>query len=116
MNPVRALHNKAMEFADQAIYARHNGDLAAFDIFSRQAFELEVQAAKAVEDDLTAEPTRSVLHRSAATLAYDCGEYREAERLIAVGLAGNPPYEIAQELRELQLQVEASLATRNANS
>jgi hypothetical protein len=47
------------------------------------------------------EPTRSVLHRSAATLALDCGEYREAERLVATALAGNPPEPIANELRDV---------------
>jgi hypothetical protein len=41
------------------------------------------------------------LLRSAATLALDCGEYRQAERLASIGLAGNPPAEIAVELREV---------------
>ena len=30
-----------------------------------------------------------------------CQEFREAERLIAHGLSGNPPFEIAEELRDL---------------
>jgi hypothetical protein len=34
-------------------------------------------------------------------LALQCQEYREAERLIATALSGNPPVEIAEELREL---------------
>jgi hypothetical protein len=51
------------------------------------------------------EPTRSVLLRSAASLAIDCGEFREAERLIAAALSGSPPEEIADELRDLLEQV-----------
>ncbi|HEX5271222.1 MAG TPA: hypothetical protein VFW33_12065, partial [Gemmataceae bacterium] len=51
--------------------------------------------------DPSLEPTRSVLHRSAASLALECGEYREAERLIATALAGSPPETIAEELRDL---------------
>jgi hypothetical protein len=51
------------------------------------------------------EPTRSVLHRSAPTLALECGALRDAERLIAVALSGDPPAEIAEELRDLLEQV-----------
>jgi len=47
------------------------------------------------------EPTRSVLHRSAATLALECGALCDPERLIAVALSGDPPAEIAEELRDL---------------
>jgi hypothetical protein len=47
------------------------------------------------------EPTRSVLFRSAATLALRCGELREAEKLASIGLSGHPPDEIADELREV---------------
>ena len=54
---------------------------------------------------LEMEPTRSVLLRSAASLALDCGEVRQSERLIAQGLVGNPPEEIANELRDLLEQV-----------
>ena len=55
------------------------------------------------------EPTRSVLHRSAASLAFRCGEYREAERLIARALLGNPPEEIADELRRLNNKINFHL-------
>lgn len=51
------------------------------------------------------EPTRSVLHRSAATLAVNCGELQAAERLITTALSGNPPQEIAEELKDLFIQI-----------
>ena len=38
-------------------------------------------------------------------MALDCGREREAERLIATALSGNPPGEIAEELRDLLEQV-----------
>jgi hypothetical protein len=44
-----------------------------------------------------------VLHRSAASLAVDCLQLREAERLIGRALAGNPPPDIDDELRDLLL-------------
>jgi hypothetical protein len=58
-----------------------------------------------LEHHLELEPTRSVLYRSAASLALDCSEFAEAERLIASGLAGYPPSEIAEELRDLYERV-----------
>ena len=54
---------------------------------------------------MDAEPSRSILHRSAATLAIDCGELKAAERLIATALSGNPPEEIAEELKDLFIQI-----------
>jgi hypothetical protein len=40
-------------------------------------------------------------------LALNCDEYRLAEKLLAVGLAGDPPAEIADEMRDLMEQVYA---------
>ena len=91
------LHRQAMELADQAFVARRSNHLPMARSFAYRAYVLEKQAA---EQSIT-EPTRSVLHRSAATLALDCGEYREAERLVAAALSGSPPEPIANELREV---------------
>ncbi|MBD2338451.1 hypothetical protein H6G64_15865 [Calothrix sp. FACHB-156] len=65
-------------------------------------------------DKLDAEPTHSVLHHSAATLTIDCGEFCIAEHLIAIALgaalraialSGNPPQEIAEELKDLFIKI-----------
>ena len=98
---VSRLHKEAMDFAGYAFLARRDGDYEKFVALSRSAYEKEAEAARLIANQQDIEPTRSVLHRSAATLAFHCGEYREAERLIATALAGNPPGEIADELREL---------------
>ena len=102
---ILGLHDEAMEYADHAYFARKDGDLEGFLRYSRLAYEKEEQAALSIES-VESEPTRSVLHRSAATLAYDCGEYRNAENLIFRALVGNPPEEIADELRELYDKVK----------
>ena len=68
-------------------------------------FTFEKKAAVEIAGDFDFEPSRSVLHRSAASLALQCGEFREAERLIAGALAGFPPDEVADELRDLLEQV-----------
>ena len=70
-----------------------------------QALALESEAAQMVADDLTAEPTRSVLHRSAASLAIECGELQTAEKLIERALADPRPADIEAELKDLFLQI-----------
>ena len=99
------IHREAMELADQAYLARLQGDIDKGKELLRKAFEKEREAANMMVSDYDKEPTRSVLHRSAASLAIDCGEVREAERLISSALVGNPPDEIASELRDLLEQV-----------
>lgn len=97
-----------MNIVDQAFIARHRGNIQLANTLTRRAFELETAAAQQVRDDFSAEPTRSILYRSAASLAMQIGEYREAERLIASALVGDPPQEIANELRDLLEQVNFS--------
>src|SRR5689334_14289473 len=98
---INALHAKAMELAGRAFQADLHAAYAAAETLFREAFELERQAAEAVAPDHNAEPSRSVLLRSAASLALDCHEFREAERLVAIALSGNPPFELCEELRDL---------------
>jgi hypothetical protein len=102
---VTALHHEAMELADKASVELLRGNVDRALQLTRQAFEKERDAATHVAADMDFEPTRSVLHRSAASLALECGETREAERLIAVALSGKSPNEIAEELRDLLEQV-----------
>lgn len=101
MSKINNLHDRAMEFSDQAFFAKREGNMNSAKKFSRQAFELETQAAEMLKNNLDEEPSRSVLYRSAASMAISCEEYRQAEKLIATALSGNPPEEIADELRDL---------------
>ncbi|MCO6454150.1 MAG: hypothetical protein J5I93_02440 [Pirellulaceae bacterium] len=98
---INLLHEEAMTLAGQAFHADLHGDYSAAEELFRKAFDLERRGAMLLADDTGSEPTRSVLLRSAASLAVDCREFREAERLVAIGLSGNPPHEIADELRDL---------------
>ena len=109
MSTIKELHQSAMENADLALAAQRTGnDEGARSLF-RAAFDLERQAAAMLSPLPDAEPSRSVLHRSAASLALDCGEYRQAEILICEALRGYPPDEIAEELRDLLEQVNFRL-------
>lgn len=94
-----------MEHAELAAIARLNADNERSRKLLRKAFTLEKQAAKLTVSRINLEPTRSILHRSAATLALDCREFREAEQLASMALAGDPPPEILEELRELLDQI-----------
>ena len=91
---VEELHEEAMNLVDLAVAAQREGkpSLAIF----RHALTLEIEAAGLV----TIEPSRSILYRSAAALALEAGKAQEAERLATLGLDGDPPPEIAAELRE----------------
>lgn len=108
MSQMQALHQQAMDLAEAAAVARLRGTPEQAAQLTRQAFEREMQAAALIASTLDAEPTRAVLHRSAASLAIECGELRAAERLIATALSGNPPLEIAEELKDLFIQINLS--------
>lgn len=101
MQRVEELHRESMEHAEQALLARSRGESeTAMELFLA-AFRLEKAAADLLADKLDLEPSRSILHRSAAALALDCGETREAEKLVAQALVGMPPEDVADELRDL---------------
>lgn len=104
-----AAHREAMDFADAAFLATRKGDFGQAQEYYRQALEREREAANAISDRYDLEPSRSVLYRSAATLALSCKDFREAERLAACGLASeNVPEEIGKELRDILADVHCS--------
>ncbi|MCX7044439.1 MAG: hypothetical protein NTX50_02995 [Candidatus Sumerlaeota bacterium] len=107
-------HTKAMDLADEADLLRKSGLRDRAKAIYKNAFELERQVAEALIEDVAREPARSVFLRSAASLAIDCGLNRDAERMIAHALAGNPPDDIADELRNLfeQANFKRHLAIR----
>jgi hypothetical protein len=112
---IETLHQSAMLLAQEAETTR---DTARSQTLFRAAFEKEREAAELLQDRLDLEPTRSVLFRSAASLAVDCRDFAEAERLLEKGLAGRPPADIANEMRDLRRSIpaKAPLGERRAIS
>lgn len=104
MQIVEALHHEALELVDRAVLARQCGDFDRMTALTKAAFAKERAAADLVANEWDFEPTRSILHRSAAVLAIECFLLREAERLIGRALAGNPPIDLADELRDLLIE------------
>jgi len=98
---IQELHTKAIEFADKAFIKRFNGNTDEAIILFAQAFDLEKAAAYSAKEEGIGEPTLSVLLKSAASLGINCEKLIEAEKLICLALCGEPPLEIAEELRNL---------------
>lgn len=117
IHTVNDLHEETMDKAEHAFVGRvykpghflHKSLEEILTLF-RQALGLERQAAGLVEVGI--EPTRSILYRSAASLAFNCGDYQEARRLAQAGLDGNPPAWVADELREVLSEVEKNEVSR----
>jgi hypothetical protein len=105
MTQVNVLHKEAMDLAELAQVAKLRGEIEQSNHLLRQAFTQESSAAALIANHWESEPTRSVLHRSAASLAIECEEFEIANRLIATALSGNPPAEIAEELQDLFIQI-----------
>ena len=105
LQEIKELHDQAMSLVDEAIIARHRGDLNLTKRKYREAFPLEKEAALRTKEENVGEPSESVLLRSAATIALNAGMYLDAEKLACLALSGNPPGAIADELREVLIEV-----------
>jgi len=108
MQNIEELHTKAMDLAEEAFLDQKRGaHFKAISLF-KTALNLEQKAASLLPLAKNSEPTRSLLYRSAASIAYYAGEYEIADRLIANGLAGYPPNEIKNELKNLYVRYQDS--------
>lgn len=94
-------HDEAMKLADMADAAKRRGDIAGATKLYQQAFELEACAADCFQFIADYEPTRSILYLSAASLAKLAGDLDECRTFAQRGLNGNPPADVAKDLREL---------------
>ena len=98
---IRESHNKAMELAALADLQKAQGNKDNAKSLYEESYSFEYEAAMNAYNSNVGEPSVSVLLRSAASLAMSCNKLREAEKLIALALSGEPPMEIAEELRNL---------------
>ena len=101
MQTIEELHSNAMNIAEEAFIVQRNGDSEKACALFREALDMEQQAAERLPLGLESEPTRSILYRSAASLAYNTNDYELADRLVARGLSGYPPIDIKEELKNL---------------
>lgn len=98
------LHRVAMEYEDDAILAHHAGKHEEYYRLSEEAYAKEYEAAELIRNNVS-HHMHGTLHRSAATLAFRCGKFRDAERLIVNGLVADPDLEIREKLHRLLIEV-----------
>lgn len=101
MTTPKEFHNQAMLLYEQSIALRFQKNESERLRLLNEAFELEKNAALLLIDRYDLEPTRGKLFASAATMAYQCQKFRDAEIMVAHGLSGNISDEILGELRDL---------------
>lgn len=101
MKSAKELHEEAMSFYEQSLAAKLKGQVEVRLELLKQAFKLEREAALLLVDKYELEPTRSKLFASCATIAYQLSDFRESEKMVAMGLAGNPPQNVLEELRDM---------------
>jgi hypothetical protein len=94
-------HDQAMAMVDEAREAERAGNKERRIESLRAAYRLERQAANLLDPIADSEPTRSVLFRSASSLAFRAEDYHEACNLAFDGLSGNCPEELAAELLDI---------------
>jgi hypothetical protein len=93
-------HSHAMDLAEQAFRLVSANSSGAIELFSK-AYAIEREIADAIPALEENEPSRSIMYRSAASLALNAGLHRDAEIMVSQGLIGYPPEEIADELRDV---------------
>lgn len=101
MTTLNDLHSKAMDLAEEAFGLVRSGEEDRAQALFLEALGFEVEAASLLPPSQESEPSRSVLYRSAASLAFNAGDYDTAERLVGHGLSGFPPPEVREELKAL---------------
>lgn len=103
---INELHQIAMKSAHEADVKNREGETGDAKRLYKIAFEHELEAAMAFISDSNEEPSRSILLRSAASLAIDADELFEAFRIIALAKTKHTPEAILTELSDLKLVCE----------
>jgi len=103
-NKIRELHHKAMRLVDESDKMRRLGYTDLVNPLIERAYELELESASLS----VTEPSRSVLYRGAATLAWRCGRFDDARKAIALGCTDATHPEIRDEFHDLLKQLPES--------
>lgn len=100
LKEVEKIHDEAMDLLGESFIALMKKDVDLSRKLKLQAYHKEKDAAyRLINEDI--EPSRSILFRSAASLAYELGLHEESKNLVCIGLNGNPPDRVVGELDDL---------------
>ena len=108
---LEALHDIAMEFAEEANFAHKRGEAQTAKLFYQKAFNLEKTYALSFPTKPAYLLSRAVFLRSAAYLAFNTGHFIDALQLTLIGLSGNLLAFIAQQLKELKKKLQVKSAS-----
>ena len=101
MTSSKDLHRQAMDLVTGALALKAKADFSGYVRMMKQALPLETAAAELMIDELDAEPTRSVLFLGAANIAWACRDTEVTKRMITLGLKGNAPLKMTDDLIRL---------------
>ena len=108
LEKAKIIHEKAMALSQEAIMARVWNDETKAQILYKQSFDLEREAAYIYAERFDKEPIRSILYRSAASLAIECLLYQEADLLIQQGQSSQTPIDVMDDFQELKDKMRLS--------
>ena len=111
MKKINKIHREAMKLAEFGLLEKMDGNYKIALKFFKDAYNLEKQAAMSVKKNIDNEPTRSILFRSAASLAQNAKLFLEAENMIMKGLDGYPPPKIKLQLRNVFKEIAPEIYT-----
>jgi hypothetical protein len=113
---IRDTHNAAVAAAKLAKRALLQNDRRTFIELSNKALELAKIAAYELMDSHDSEPTRSVLFRTSAFIAFQMGNYHETLELVDQALTGRPYEEISEELQSLRTKAQIAVKRRRTRA
>ena len=105
----KIIHEKAMALSQEATMARIWNDETKAQILYKESYGLEREAAYIYSERFDKEPIRSILYRSAASLAVECLMYQEAKLLIQQGLSNDTPPDVRNDFIELKEKIHQEL-------
>ena len=107
LEKAKIIHEKAMALSQEATMARIWNDEPKAQTLYKESFGLEREAAFIYSERFDKEPIRSILYRSAASLAVECHLYQEADLLIQQGLSSSTPSDVMKDFRELKEKIQS---------
>jgi len=104
---LEALHDIAMEFAEEANFANKRGEKQVAKLFYQKAFNLEKTYALSFPATPAYLLSRAVFLRSAAYLALNSGHAKEAVTLARLGLEKTPHPDFIEEFEKIIQQSQS---------
>jgi len=101
MELIKQLHDEAMYYCQLAIMAYNRGSARIAKKLYKKALPYEVKAATLLGISEKNEPSRSILYRSAANIAFNCDLFEDSRYLAIKGITRFAPPKIKDELWDI---------------